>query len=305
MSWDDIRHFLALMRADSFTEAGRAASVSQSTVSRRIAVLERDLGVTLFSRSSDGITKTADARALMAFAEAMEANVHAMQTMARTREAGVRGTVRITSVAEIVNLAIAPGLGHLRELWPELRIELVASNAIVPLGRKADVAIRLVRPREADVVARRVGRIPYALYAAEEYLRARGGQPLVRMQWLTLDDPSRALLETRWMADVVAAVVGSATDAVPPFLRASDTLALAAAADAGLGLALLPEPIARMHPRLRRLDLDAVVPEVRGERVPWGRDLWLVIHREARDVKRVRVVSEWLASRLSALGFGK
>ena len=155
-SWDLYRSFLAVLRTGSLSAAARSVALPQPTIGRQVNELEKALGVTLFTRSRNGLTATDAALELRAHAEGLEARVAALLRSASGRSA-TRGVVRI-SASEVVGAEVLPPiLASLHEAHPELVIELVLTNKNEDLlNREADIAVRMVRPTQQAL-----GRAPH------------------------------------------------------------------------------------------------------------------------------------------------
>jgi DNA-binding transcriptional LysR family regulator len=276
--WGDVQIFLALCRTASFARAAAQLAVDASTVSRRVAELERSLGCRLFERSTRAVALTDRAKRLLPHAEEIERAVVAMRREAAEPELA-EGRVRVAAPEEIVGGVLVPALSSLLQAHPELRVDLIGAGALADLERgEADVALRVVRPEKGDLVSRRVVSVRYRAYASRSYLRGRSTDAPGDLEWLALDDPNARSPETHW----VRAVCGPNG----PRMRTNDTRALAVAAAAGHGAALLPEPIASRHAELTPLwpAGDAVLE----------RTLWLVTPRKLARTARVRAVSRWM-----------
>lgn len=274
LDWDALRLFLAAARARSLTGAARTLQLDQSTASRRLAALERSLGVRLFERVPGGLEPTAIAGQVLPLAEAAEAQVlEFVRTTAGADEA-LQGTVRVAVPEAVDSELLVPELSAFYERYPKVRLELVAGAALLNLARReADVALRLVRPEGGDLVALRVASLSTGVWGTKA-LVAKG---VARAPWVTFDEASAFALEARWLARHVSAEQVR--------LRCNRLEALTAAAKLGLGLALLPDALAKRVGGLVRLPLGEIVPPV---------PLWLVAHKALLRVPRVRAVWEFL-----------
>ena len=279
-SWADGRFFLAVARGGSFTAASRRLGVNQSTVSRRIAELERAIGGELFHRTPREFALSELAVRLVPRAERVE---QAMAELARAAEAGDEpsGTVRVATTEELVSAVLVPAFDDLRREFPRIQLELIGGGRVVSIERgAADAALRAVRPSRGELVSRNVASLRYSAYASRGYLRRHRGVALAELDWLALDDPGGRLPEARWVDDLLGA-----RRAV---LRTTNTLDLAAAAARGQGVALLPDALAARYDNLAQLD-ETAPPIVE-------RRLWLVTHRSLSRVARVRAVMGWIAA---------
>src|SRR3990167_2657861 len=176
LSWDHCRSFLGVCRTGSLSAAARSSGQTQPTIARHIAQLEAALGgESLFIRSPQGLMPTDKANALMPHALAMESSAAAMLRTASGNDDAIGGSVRITA-SQVIAVEVLPEiLAGLSADHPDLDFELVASNETADLLRRdADIAVRMVRPSQSALVARKIGDIPLGMYARRDYLDRRG-----------------------------------------------------------------------------------------------------------------------------------
>lgn len=274
--WDDLRVFLALWRAGSLSAAARTLGVEHTTVARRIAALERDLGLSLFDRLPRDWRPTADGEAIARRAEAVEREALAVARFADGAESARVLRLRLSAPPTLAAAVLAPRLADFLAQTNDLRLDLVGETASVRLARReADLALRLSRPDEPDVVCRRLGTLRFALFAAPTHLADR---PEDERRWCAYDDTLAHLPQERWLE--------RRRGGRPPAFRANDLATLHAAAAAGVGIALLPLVIAADDPRLVRLE-DA--PEA-------SREVWLAVHPDIARNLRARALIDRLAT---------
>src|SRR5271165_5961022 len=168
--WDELRTFLEVARDLSLTGAARRLGLTQPTVGRHIDALEEALGVTLFTRSPRGLNPTPAAIALAPHAEAMAVAAAALARSASSEAAIDRGVVRVTA-SEIVGAEVLPPIfAGFRARNPGIAVELAVTNRNEDLARgDADIAVRMVRPTQSGLVARRIGAARIGLYARRDY----------------------------------------------------------------------------------------------------------------------------------------
>lgn len=288
IDWERQRAFLAVLREGSLSGAARVLGAAQPTVRRRIEDLERQLGVALFTRSPAGLTPTALARELAAPAEAMAAAAAAFARTASAEAGAMAGTVRITA-SEVIGMEVLPPLlARVREAHPGLVFELALTNRNEDLlARQADIAVRMVRPVQEALVARRVGMIELGLHGHTRLLEA-WGRPA------SLAEAKRLPLvgyETETAA-VRAFKALHGIDLSPDdfAFRADSDLAQLAAIRAGLGIGICQVGLAARDPQLER-----VVPDL-----AFALETFVVTHEDLRDVRRVRLVFDALVEGLTA-----
>jgi DNA-binding transcriptional LysR family regulator len=286
--WELYRTLLGVLEEGSLSGAARALGIAQPTVGRHVEALEAALGCALFTRSPQGLRPTEAALALRPHAQALRVNAAALLRVAASHGAGVRGTVRI-SASEVVSAEVLPPvLTALRRSHPELAIELVVSNALADLlNSDADVAVRMTRPTQEALVARRVGAVELGLFARRSYL-AQHGTP-TRWEDLT----AHALIgfdrETAFLRTLRQKFPALQRRAFA--LRSDSDLAQLAALRAGFGIGVCQVPVARADLRLVRVLPDAFAPTL---------DTWIAMHEDLRGSARCKAVFDALAAGLLA-----
>lgn len=284
MDWDHLRFVLAVAEAGGVSAAARALHVDAGTVSRRLDALEAQLRCKLFHRTRRGLTPTAAGAKLIAPAQRIAGEIRRLDFELSAEDRGLAGPVVVTATEAIAAGFLAPILPALHARHPGIAVEIVTDIRALDLARReADIALRLVRPRLGDLVARRLGDVGYGLYASPAYLEARG-EPELRSQCaghVLIDWPLDYTIipQVPWLRRHAAAA--------PVAMRSGSALARLGACANGLGLALLPCILADGDPRLRRITA-ATLPPVQ--------ELWLVTHRDLARVARVRVVLEHVAA---------
>lgn len=284
--WDSIRFFLAIQRAGSLSAAASALGVTQPTCGRRLSALEAALGTRLFTRAPDGLRVTAEGAALVTAATQMEEAARNLTRKAAATVERLDGVVRV-AMTEFTTLAFGTRiLMVLRDRHPSIRVELVlADTAADILSSEADLAVRWrgegFRPSPAKVVARKLGRIGWALFASERYLAKRGAprDPSDLRGHDVVLYPGGPHPGHEWLA--------KATRHSTPVLVSANMICNAAAVREGIGLGFFPQPIVRVEPSLRPLT----------QPVAWGW-AWLVLHPDLRRVPRIRAVADVLAGAL-------
>ena len=157
--WSDARVFLAVCREGSFTAAANRLSMNQTTVGRRVAVLEEALGAKLFRRGSGGLVLTSAGEEARVLAEQMETAADGLDRRLRGRDRTVKGVVRVTTAESFARAFLAPRLGPFVRRYPAIEISLRADSRVLSLARReADVAIRPWKPSQPGLVARKSGR---------------------------------------------------------------------------------------------------------------------------------------------------
>lgn len=281
MNWDDVKTFLAIARSGSFARAGSVLRVNATTVGRRLTALEVALGSKLFIRTAGGLTLSEAGRALLPRTQRMEGELLAAERELRGADARIEGHVRITASDGVLDYVLLPALSTLRREHPGLILELRADVRQLDLSkREADVALRLSRPKEPALVARRIGSLKFGLFASSRYLEQRGAPRHMndlRNHDLVAFDANIEVPQSRWLKRHLAG--RSAT------ITVNTTSAQAKACDAGLGLALLPTFVGPCYPELVQILPRLDCPT---------REIWCVTHQDLRANARVNCVVAWL-----------
>ncbi|WP_211453189.1 LysR family transcriptional regulator [Collimonas antrihumi] len=285
--WDLYRAFLAVMEEGSLSGGARRLGLTQPTVGRQVEALEQALGVKLFTRSQTGLAATDTALTLRPFAENLRATANALRRASTDASASSHGTVRIT-VSDVVGVEVLPPiLTTLREAHPAIKIELVLSNRTQDLlQRDADIAIRMVQPSQAALIARRVGAIPLGLYAHRRYLEQYG------MPASIADLKNHALIgfdqETSYIRNMQKRGLPLTRDMFSLFT--DNQLAQLAAIRAGYGIGMCQVALVKRNPELLPVLPQAVTSEL---------ETWIVMHEDLRSSERCRIVFDALVSGVS------
>ena len=286
--WDHFRTFLAVLRHGSLSAAARTLGLTQPTAGRHIAALEAGLGTALFSRSPQGLLPTQAAAELRPHAEAMQAAADAFIRTASGEAAAPRGTVRITA-SETIGAQVLPALlADFHAQHPGIVLELALTNRAENLTRRdADIAVRMMRPTQDALVARRIGRVGIGLFAHRDYLAARGTpRSQADLAGHSLIGFDRDDIGVRSLG-----MSGPALGREMFAFRADSDAAQFAALRAGFGIGGAQIPLAAREPALV-----AVLPG----RIEFGLEMWLVMHEDLRASHRVRLVFDHLAAGLAA-----
>ncbi len=280
ITWDNLRYVVAVHRHGSLAAAAKALGQNKSTVGRRIAALEQELGASLLVRESSGYELTEAGTHVIETADKMERLVNELAAQVGGVDLTHGGVVRVTVPAFFAQQVIIPALPALRDRYPGLDVHLVTTDDVLNLARReADIALRNVLTDQQSLIATRAGAIAFAMYASQDYID-KHGLPAHRDDFdgHSLIAYERAVSHVegyRWTNDLSCAIA----------MRAKDAGSMLDAVAAGLGLGVLPCLITAGHPELVRIDA------VGG---PQLENIWLVAHPDALKLARVRVVFDWL-----------
>jgi DNA-binding transcriptional LysR family regulator len=276
--WDDVRFFLAVARTGSLSRAARVLGVGHVTAGRRIAALEKRLGVTLLNRTPDGFATTSAGEAILRQCMAMESAALDVERIAAGRDSLVTGSVRVTTTEALAYQVMAPAIAALRQAHPALQIDLIAGVRSLDIARRdADLAIRLARPSASDLVCRKLGEVGFSLYASQRYL-ARAGIP-ARGQGLAGYD---LITFTGAPAAASPFFMGESLEGAHIALRCDNPIIQRRAAAKEAGIAELACFLGDSSPELVR---------VWPHEPPARRTAWLIIHQDMRRSARIKAVS--------------
>ncbi|SRR5579859_31418 len=286
--WTLYRSFLAVLRDGSLSAAARTLGATQPTLGRHIEQLEAALGCPLFTRSPGGLAPTPVALTLRPHAETMETAAEALLRQASGESGSVRGTVRI-SASEMVGGAVLPAmLARFQSDYPEITLEVSLSNSQDDLlRREADIAIRMVRPAQDAMLARNVGTLTIGFYAHRRYVE-RHGLPA------DFGELGSHIVIGFDRDDTVARGMTLDGQAVTRDLfryRVDNDLAQWQALLAGAGIGGCQDRLAAREP-----ELVAVLPDKL--RLRYG--VWLVMHEDQRDNRRIKLLYDFLADEMKA-----
>lgn len=289
MDWTLVRSYLATVEGGSLSAAAKRLGLTQPTVGRHVQELEETLGLVLFNRSHQGLEPTEAGEQLIEAAGAMRDAAEGFERIASGKAELVAGPVRITASEMVATHLLPRLLRPLRIAHPEIALEIEASNQVGNLTRRdADVALRMVRPEQGDLVARRVGTMPIGFFAARSYLDRRGRpETLVDLRSHDLVGLDRDDALIRGLA-----AAGLPLTRADFAIRADDHAVGWAMMEAGLGIGPGPLFLGLANPRLEQVLVRAPVPTL---------EMWLVSHREVVTGRRLRIVVDALAAALKGL----
>jgi DNA-binding transcriptional LysR family regulator len=286
--WTLIRSFLAVAEAGSLSGAARVTGISQPTLGRHIQAIEAALQVPLFTRIAQGLALTEAGQALLAPARAMQAAAADLALTARGHATGIEGTVRITASRVVSHYVLPPVLSRLRAEEPGIQIDLVPSDTTENLlFGEADIALRMYRPTQADLVARQIGELPLGLYAAKAYLDRRGRpasvEDLMQMDFVGQDR----------MDQIIRVMKMLGMDVPRSFfpVRCDDPLTYVELVRAGCGLGGILRRLGDADPELERIDVIPDLPSL---------PVWLTAAPRLRQSPRLRRVWDALAAAFPA-----
>jgi DNA-binding transcriptional LysR family regulator len=285
--WNRARAFLVSAEEGTFSAAGRALGLSQPTVGRQVAALEEELGVALFERVGHALELTVAGVELLEHVRAMGEAATRVSFAATGQASSVEGAVSLTASELIAAFVLPPVVARVREQYPSIELEIVASNSPQDLlRREADIAVRNFQPKELDLVARRLADRRAGLYAAPAYLARLG--PVASLADLAGAE-FFAFDKTSVMIDGLVAMGVPVTRANFPLVVANH-LVQWELAKAGLGICFVMEEVGDAEPAMQRVISELAMPV----------QMWVTAHRELHTSRRIRVVFDLLVELLGA-----
>jgi DNA-binding transcriptional LysR family regulator len=294
MDWGKLRSFHAAAEAGSLTLAGERLGMSQSAVSRQIAALEEQLGVSLFQRHARGLVLTDSGHTLYRSTQDMAAAAVSANAALRDQQETPQGELIVCAPVAFGSVWLVPRLGNFVRRHPDLHLDLRLDDQrqYDLLKLEAECAIQLWPGEKADLIQRRLGSVATNLYAAPEYLKAHGvpraPEDLDRHRIIAYGDENSPLGEMSFASRV-------GRNGTPPrqaTLRVNNVFAMMRAVDAGLGIADLPDYMAVTLPRLVR-----VLPDITGPAF----ELFFIYPSDLRRSKRVAAFRDFLTTETESL----
>ena len=295
MDWDKLRVFHAVAEAGSFTRAGDSLNLSQSAVSRQISGLESSLKVPLFHRHARGLILTEQGEMLYRTAHEILAKVAIAEAQLSESTERPQGPLRITTTVAFGSVWLTSRIKDFLLLYPDIDVTLVLADTELDLSmRQADVAIRMMPPRQPDLIQRRLMTMRYHIFAAPEYLKKHGmpktPEDLDNHRIVVFGDDVRPPVPNlNWLLEAGTKPSRKRQAA----LKVNSTYAIFRAVQSGLGLGALPDYMSRESGNLVE-----VLPELRGPTV----DIFFVYAEELRHSKRIGVFRDYLVRRIAEDG---
>lgn len=288
LDWSLVQAFLAVAENGSLSGAARALGASQPTLGRQIKAIETQLGAELFQRQPRGLTLTETGASLVAPARAMRDAMHQIALTAAGVQQKLEGSVRITASVAVAAYHLPKIIADLRQAEPDIAIELVASDETGNLHyREADIAVRMYRPYQLDLITKHIGDLQLGMFAAQSYLQQRGAP--------TFDD--------LWTHDFVGydtnplildGMKGAGIDIDRNFFktRCDDQLVYWELVRSGCGIGFAQRSMAEGDPSVQELDIGVPLPCL---------PIWLTAHEAMRQTPRIRRVWDFLADGLKSV----
>lgn len=287
MDWDKLRIFKAVAEAGSFTHAGENLNLSQSAISRQVSGLETSLGIPLFHRHARGLVLTEQGEMLYQTTSDVFDSLQKVQMQLTDSRTLPEGPLTITTVEFIASTWLAPQIDVFKNLYPDIQLTMLLDDRVYDLSRRqADVAIRLQKANQTDLIEKHLTTIDFCLCASKAYLE-KAGRPK------TLDDFKNHImigypqnmhtpfLKPNWIFNRLGIDVVNN----PKVILINSMQARYTAVKGGTGISVLPQYIAHQDHDIEILFPDLNIPEV---------DMYFVYPQERRNSKRISVFKDFL-----------
>ena len=285
--WNRARSFLVTAQEGSLSGAARALDMSQPTLGRQVAALEKELGVILFERVGYKFMLTPNGLALLEHVQVMADAASKVSLAASGQSQSVEGTVCISASEVHAVFLLPPIIAKLRRLAPKIRIEIVATSKVSDLRqREADIAIRNFRPTQLELISKKVKDSVAHFYASNAYIESLGSavdlDRLNKADFISFDPSGRLI--TRLNAMGLKLTKDNFPISTESYLTHWELV------KQGLGIGIMPEEIGDAEPKVARVsvDIDSIAFPI-----------WLTTHRELNTSRKVRMVFDLLAQELS------
>ena len=277
MDWEHLRHFVALGQTGSLSAAARLLKVDHATVSRRLQALEGELKTRLVERLPRSTPLTEVGQQVLALALQMQASAYGVERLALGQSSQMSGKVTLSAPPILASQFFAGLMQTFHALHPGIRLAVSSQAQQISLSRReADIAVRLSRPKEATNVARKLGTMPFGLYASKDYVHARSPS---QWQFITYEESLAETALQRWML--------AAANGRPVVCEVSDIVSQHMAARTGVGVTALPRFLA---------DKDATLQRLPFEDAEFEPEIWLVLHADLQNSRVIRAVIDFVVN---------
>ena len=295
MDWDKLRIFHAVADAGSFTHAGHELNLSQSAVSRQISALEDDLHVPLFHRHARGLILTEQGEVLYRTAHDVFTKLAAAKTRLMDSKEKPSGELRITTTVGLGSIWLTPRIKEFMELYPDIQVQLLLEDEELDLSmREADVAIRLRRPTQPDLIQRKLFTVHHHIFASVDYVKKMGIPKSVEeldKHKILIFGAAASYLNNLTMLQTAGRTEG---DQRAVALRVNNAYGLRRAVQAGAGIAILADYLVAPDMNLVQIDLPIETPEF---------DTYFVYPEELKETKRVTVFRDFIVAKAREWSF--
>ena len=246
MDWDKLKIFHTVAEASSFTKASTILNLSQSAISRQIQSLESDLNVQLFERHARGLVLTENGEYLFNSAHEVISKLKDVESNLIGHKDKLSGKLVVTTVVSFGTTWLTPRIKEFMDLHPEMEIELIFDDKELDLAtRQADVAIRMRRPKQLNLIQKKFVDFNYHIYGSNEYLEKHGypksSKDLDKHKFITYGKGAPSPV---YNPDWVLRVGAKDGKKRKSLMKVNSVYGLLLAVQSGVGLAALPDYIA-------------------------------------------------------------
>ena len=296
LDWDKLRIFHAVAEAGSLTRAGDTLSLSQSAVSRQISALEDNLGASLFHRHARGLILTEQGEELFRTAHDIYGKVARAEGILKDNKDKPSGDLRVTASVGIGSTWVTPRVKEFIDIYPDIRLDLILEDRPLDLGmREADIAIRLTRATQPDLIQRPLFIGGYHIYASSKYLDTHGTPTsmadLRNHKVILYGDHTELPYKFMNFIETAGEPKG---EKITPVLRINSIYGILQAVESGIGIAAMPDYIAHGNNRVVRILRDIDAPKM---------ETFFVYPEELRNSKRVAVFRDFLLRKVKEWQF--
>ena len=297
MDWDKLRVFHAVAEAGSFTHAGEALHLSQSAVSRQVGALEESLGCTLFHRHARGLILTEQGEMLYRTVHDVFHKLSMVEALLTESQERPQGPLKVSTTVGLGSLWLTPRIHEFLDLYPDIQVSVITIDEELDLSmRQADCAIRLTPPTQPDLVQRRLAQVHTHVFAAPDYIKQYGMPERVadlpRHRLIGYgEDVRRPVPTVNWLLE---AAQRQANEPIRPVLLLNNLYGIFRAVELGVGIAALPDFLAREARTLVR-----VLPEMEGP----SYEAFFVYPEELRNSQRIAVFRDFLLRKVAETRF--
>jgi DNA-binding transcriptional LysR family regulator len=295
MDWDKLRIFHAVAEAGSFTHAGHELNLSQSAVSRQISALEEDLRVPLFHRHARGLILTEQGEVLHRTAHDVFTKLAAAKTRLMDSREKPSGELRVTTTVGLGSVWLTPRIKEFMELYPDIQVRMLLEDEELDLSmREADVAIRLRRPTQPDLIQRKLFTVHHHVWASVEYVNKHGMPKTIEeldKHKILVFSPSAQYLNELTMLSTAGR---PESEPRSPALRVNNAYGLRRAVQAGSGIAILADYLVAPDMNLMQIDLPIETPQY---------ETYFVYPEELKETKRVTAFRDFIVAKAKEWSF--
>ncbi|MFZ9039334.1 MAG: LysR family transcriptional regulator [Gammaproteobacteria bacterium] len=283
INWDNLRYVLMVANKGSIAAAARELEVNRTTVLRRINKFQENLNCRIFDRGDTGYVLTPEAEKMIKAAREVENTLFDMQRQIAGHELKLEGELRVTTTDSFMLSVLGPHLATFRQKHPHIVVDILVTNSLLDLTRRdADVAIRPTREPEASLVGRRLCDVEFGVYAVPEIMTAPDRDSILDARWIGFTDSLQSTPLGSWFDKTIKQR--------NVCLRCDSFVAIRIAAEAGIGLALMPRFLGDDSSELVRLPLPA-------DELTTG--LWILTHPDLVRSARVNAFIQHFTEALS------